>query len=228
MLTYYDWLNIPYSDFYNYLGETGQDQRTRDYILVSTEDDLPITVDEVLTHLKIDSENSEDTIYYELLIRAATKCAELMTRKEIINKQFKLFSNSLYDGLEIRRSPLVSVDSISVLNPTSNIFEPLDSGDYYYTQSSGYSKIYANPDKGWVYNSSARQQSCQVLFTVGCGNPSADSINSDIKLAILHHIAVLHEQRGDWGSADFEVGKLISNVPALPRHIYALNRLTNI
>lgn len=221
--------NQSYFNFYYYLNNSVKSPVWRDYVLVSTSEDRAVTVAQVKEHLKLNPNNVEADTYYEMLIDAATMVAEYMMRKELINKVFHTYFDGWWDredGAILKKRPLVSVDSVSYLNE-DNEWVAVASENYYATTSTGYSRLFFDPDYPLPTITNRRQQRVRVAFTSGSGTGESLSIPADVQLALLNHIAVLHEQRGDWGSADLGISELISSVPTVSKAVYSKYRLTN-
>ncbi len=212
----------PYSyfDYHNAISRAEVNAPQEDYILLSMSDDRPVTVDQVLEHIKVDADQAESDTYYESLILAATLVAEHMMRREIIEKTYRTYRNS-FESIRLRKSPILSLDLFEAVD-FNNVWQPISPDVYYMTESNNYSQLYINRYQRWPLLPYDRQQGIKIEFTVGM-----TTIFEDIKLGILHHIAVLNEQRGDWGSADLESSQLIDIVPAVSRTIYYKYRITN-
>ena len=219
--------DLSYFNFYSYLSDVRRFQPARDFILVNTDDStLPISVAEVLEHLKIEADHAEADAFYEGLIITATMVAEFLMRKEILPKQFRTYVPFFRSGIELRRAPLISVDSIEFWDENTESFVVVPPSTYYVTDTDKYAQIFLDDGKSWPSITTNRKQAVKIEFTVGLNNVVSD-LSRDIKTALLNHISVLHEQRGDWGSADIGMQEFISATPSLSRMVYNKNRITN-
>lgn len=168
---------------------------------------LPLTLDEVEAHLRITAD-SEDT-YLTFLIETVRDYFESYTNRTLINTTYKAFldcfyDNSVYyyinscydcccDGILIRKSKLSSITSIKYYS--DSVLTTWDSSNYYFTDVNSYSSVYL-VDGSTYPTVDVRKQAIEIIFVAGYGAAEA-SIPSDIKMALLNHIATLYENRGD-------------------------------
>lgn len=167
----------------------------KDYILLTPAVDSPVSLESVKLHLRIDGDDFDSQLFS--FINVATEYGESITGRDFINKTYKGFLKSFPDcsthGIEIKKSKLQSITSIQYYS--NGTLETLSSSDYYFTETTGYSKIYLNEGKSWP-TVDDRQQSIVITFVAGYGDDSCD-VPAALKQAILTHIAYLFENAGD-------------------------------
>ncbi|MCK5611364.1 phage gp6-like head-tail connector protein, partial [Candidatus Pacearchaeota archaeon] len=76
------------------------------YIVTVAPATLPLTVNEVKEHLRIDLDDKTQDALLKVLIRAATDYAEKYTKIDFITRTYETLRDSFIDSLEIRRTPL--------------------------------------------------------------------------------------------------------------------------
>jgi uncharacterized phiE125 gp8 family phage protein len=161
---------------------------------------LPLTLEEVEEHLRISVDSEDD--YLTFLIETVRDYFECYTNRTLINTTYKAylddFPSSIYyydccDGILIRKSKVSSISSIKYLS--DNVLTTWDSSNYYFTDVNSYPKVYLV--NGSTYPTvDVRKQAIEIIFIAGYG-ATETSIPSDIKMALLNHIALLYENRGD-------------------------------
>lgn len=209
---------------YRYFQSIRQSEPARSYVVVSADSDFPLTSNQVLEHLKLDSYNSDSADYITQLIRSTCKTAETCTRMDIQLKTYQFYAPRFNNYIELRKRPFVELLSIQTLN-TDGTWTTLDSSKYYVTQAGLYARVY--PVDSWPDLNVNRIDGIKVQFRAGFPAPATTSVPVDIQLAMLNHCALLHEQRGDWGSADMGVAMLIQNLPSYCQLVYNGYRVTN-
>lgn len=225
MLDVYLLRNSIYQDFFRYLGDTRQDERARQYIVENVVDDLAISVLQVRDHLKQEAECGTKESYLKDLITTATMAAEFITRRELLEKTFSLYMDSLPDEFRILKSPVLSVTSLQYLHTDNVTWVTIPSTDYYLTKSNTYPTVCLDSGKYWPTITNDRRQNIKLTFKAGWD--SNWGVPKDLQMAMLHHIAVLHEQRGDWGTPDAMFGGMLDNLPVASKLIYSRYRITN-
>jgi len=201
--------------------------------------ELAVPLDEVKLWLKPSGAWGESLdAEITALIKGATKTAENHMRRELIDKGFRTFRDRFddYDGLcgdysvlipasrrsyrpgiELRRSPLQSVDSIEYLK--SDVWTLVDSSIYYATSENEYSRILLADGQSWPNDLDNREQAVRIDFTAGYG-ADADAVPEDVKTAIKMHVANAFANRGDCVDGRF--------LPPGARGIYNQNRILEI
>lgn len=151
-----------------------------------------------------------DDAIIEMIINGVTLEVEKYTKREITIKAFQTSRNNFGDINEtpirepiyftdapvvLRRTPLVSVTSISYLSGGSFVALDLDDIDIiespdFYSLVPAYGKVWKAPDR--------RLQSVVIEFIAGY--ESADQVPEDLKFAILAHATSVYQNRGDCDS----------------------------
>jgi uncharacterized phiE125 gp8 family phage protein len=182
------------------------------YEIKTPASELPLTLNEVKTHLNIVlSDNSKDA-YLTDLIKAVSNFFEKYTNRDLINKTYNAyldcFVNYFYcinyscdnyynDGIKINKSKVSIVNSIKYLK--DDVLTEWDASNYYLDKSNFYSAIRLKENKDYPSDVDNIRQAIVIEFVSGFGADNT-SIPNDIKIALLNHIAFLYENRGDCDS----------------------------
>lgn len=207
-----------YNDFYT---NNSSNREIQEYQVVSTVDDTAVTVEQFKEHYKLDGDNSESRQYIEMLCQAATLAAEWITRKELIQKQYKTYFSS-FNNMVLQKSKVQSVNSIQYLD-SEDAFQTVDSDVYYINDTDKYPTIFKKSSKQWPDILTDHAQPIKVLFTTGYSVNTG--VPTDLKLAIMQHMGILYEYRGDWNSTTiFQSGYLLDSIPPASLLIYNMYR----
>lgn len=175
-------------------------------------------LDLIKTHLKIDT--ADEDSYLEFLGNAALTFAENETKRTFLTTEFETFRDSFATrGFEIRRSPLQQVSKIEYRDQSSNSWKTLETNRYVVTDENYYSRIIRAHNEQWPIEYTREQQNIKITFTAGYGDTFAD-IPDELKLAMLNHVARIHDDRGDCEIEDA--------VPSTSDVIYNKYRIPNI
>lgn len=175
---------------------------------------LPISLALVKGHLRLDLTDASQDAYLTLLIETARDFFEKFTGRTLINTSYQTFFDCFRQSFELARSKLQSLDTFDYLVDGSPVAVPLAS--FYTTSEDIYSRIIFPDVEDFPSNKDDRYQSIFVGFTAGYGASDA-AIPSDIKLALLNHVAALYENRGDCSDCDCSD---ISNLPVATQNTY--------
>ncbi len=180
----------------------------------------PVSLDTVKRHLNKDVDIQTDDDYYTSLINAATLFVEKYTKRDLITKTYKTFrdtfpgnaGNNIYggygnlgspkdfglclkqDGFELRRSKLQSVESFQYLK--DDVLTSVPSSTFYTTDETDFSSILLVDGESWPTDEDVRFQVIEITFKAGFGEDE-DDVPEDIRIALLHIITNLFEERGD-------------------------------
>ncbi len=170
--------------------------KVNDYTLITNSDKKPLKLEEVKDFLKI-SDSSSD-IHLALLIDTVTKLAEQITGRDLLNKTYKGYLDCFPRdsvGIQIQKSKLQSITSIKFL--VSGVLTAFDSSNFYITDKQEYAEIWLFDQKFFPTNADVnRKQAIEITFVAGYGADSCD-IPPSLKTAMLAHINILNENRGD-------------------------------
>jgi len=193
------------------------------YEIITPPSNLPVSLDTVKMHLKLDSGTYEDT-YLTSLIKAVASFGEKYTGREFLTKTSKLYLDSLPSGMEIEKSKLQTIDEIKY--SFGGVFISLTSLDYSIIKDNLYSKIYLNNSVAVI--SSDIPQGVQITFKAGYGTAETN-LPDDIKLAMLHHINKIYASRGDSEENLGAMSSIISsNLPLEALQVYNLYKIEDI
>jgi hypothetical protein len=206
--------------------------------------ELPVTKDELKAQLKINPLIILEDDLLDIYISAATTFAEKYTRRDIIQRTYSTFreffpqddetqgyyyggfqgrnsSGTGNVGFELRKSPLVSVESITYFD-TNNVPTVVDDTTYYNTIQTDYSMLLTLDPNVWPSDASSRQQCIDISFICGLF-PDAASVEGCWKVAILEHCVMLYSNRGDCGDAN-----CAALLPAASKAFYEQKRILNL
>lgn len=159
---------------------------------------LAVSLEEVKEFLKLDPADASPNVLLTMLINAAAECFEKITSRTLMDTTFETFRNFLTPAIELRRSPFLgivnftyTVDSLPVVID-STLFSPFIKNDYSY--------ITLKNGKSYPTNGDDILQGIRIEFRAGLG-PPLSPLHDDIKVALLNHINMLYENRGDCDNA---------------------------
>lgn len=190
------------------------------YIVVSEVSPPPIDSSILYDHLKVDNPpDAGEVAYINILLLSAIRFAELYMKRDIIERTYKAFSDTLYwdKGYEVRRTPINSITSLKYLK--NDVLTPIDSAYYFKTQSSSFIKIY--PTYTWPTDIDCRAQAVELEFT--SGYTSSADVPAIYLTAIYAHVANMYQNRGDCSKASCS-----ELLPLTSKAIYEMNRIIDI
>jgi uncharacterized phiE125 gp8 family phage protein len=164
------------------------------YTVTTSRASLPITLTLVKSHLNLDPDDTSQEAYLTFLIEAVTDYAEAYMRKVLINTTFKTTRDTLVPAIQLRRSPFVSLGRFQYL--VNGVLTDIDSSLYYIVEERDYSYIALKADSTYPTDVDDQLYPIEIEFTAGYGTSDTD-VPSDIRLALLNHLAVVYENRGD-------------------------------
>jgi len=189
-----------------------------DYKLIARIGSAPLTAAQMVEHLKLDPDLlGEPTFvaYMDALIAAAINVGEKVSKRVFWQGNFKAYLDffvtcagyprGLYRGLnigqdqpyEIRRSPLVSITSIT--RKVQDTPETIDAADYYFTPSET-DFSYVAPSRGKSWPSDADDVLHAIEFDFVAGWTDAN-LPADILEALKLHVSAMFANRGDCDGA---------------------------
>jgi len=147
--------------------------------------------------LRVDSDITDDDNLIAALVQSSINIGQSITKRDFVQNTYEGFFEDLCINnfvqapfIEIRRSPLVSVDSVSYMS--GGAWSVVDTADYQIQRRAGFSRILffnsPNPDTdtAWKF---------KVDFVAGY-DPSTD-LPDAIKTAVKDHVNFMYENRGD-------------------------------
>lgn len=161
-----------------------------------------LTLAEIKEHLKIEPLDLSQDAYLESLERTVVLFAEKYTKRDFINKTYRTFrdsfiSNSNYwidrQVIELRRSRLQAVNSVQYY--LNGILTTVSPSLYQVVSESDFGFVVPFEGNVWP-TADTRYNAIQIEFVSGYG-PTGASVPSDLKNALLAHIAKIYENRGD-------------------------------
>ena len=170
-------------------------ERAYSYIIIVPPAELPVSLEEVKRHLRLDeAPDPEVDAELTLLINAATEFGQAYTKLTFVNTTYRTYRDFFECCIKLRRAPFVSLEQFQYL--VDGVFIDIDQSIIYTTHDSGFSKIILKTNQSYPSNKDDQQQeSILIDFIAGFG--TAADVPDALKLALLNHIAALYENRGD-------------------------------
>jgi len=159
-------------------------------------DVLPVSVANAKEYLYI---GASVTIHDDLiarLLKAVRNFFENATNHYTTEITFKTYRDSFLDGCyEIRKSPLKSIVSIQYYDSDDNI-QTINSTNYFIKPMNGYDRVVFKQDYVFPELSIDVGWPIEITFKAGYTD-QPNEIPEDIETAILSHLAMIFENRGD-------------------------------
>lgn len=166
----------------------------KDYILITPANIEPITLDEVKQRLRLVGNADFDSELTRLITVAREMC-EAITGRDLINKTYRGFLDYYCNQIEFTKSKLQSISSIKYyLNNTLNTLSP---SNYYFTNSTNYSKLVFTEN----FNIDNKLQAIEIEFIAGYGT-TASTVPTSLKEGMLAFIDWLFNNSGDCTNED--------------------------
>ena len=166
----------------------------KDCILITPANIEPITLDEVKQRLRLVGNADFDSELTRLITVAREMC-ETITGRDLINKTYRGFLDYYCNQIEFTKSKLQSISSIKYyLNNTLNTLSP---SNYYFTNSTNYSKLVFTEN----FNVDNKLQAIEIEFIAGYGT-TASTVPTSLKEGMLAFIDWLFNNSGDCTNED--------------------------
>lgn len=177
-------------------------------ILVTPPAVLPLTLDEVKAHLRVEADHTlEDALLYGYL-RAAVGLVEAHTRRALMTQTWDLHLDAFpAAGVAIRlpKAPLQAVNSVAYVD-ADGATRTWASGDYAVAASSVAARLLPAYGKSWPATR-AQAQAVTVRFTAGYGDAPA-AVPEEIRVALLMLAMHFYENR-----APMNIGSIVNPLP---------------
>lgn len=200
------------------------------YTVTSVPAILPLTLEEVKSHLRIDIGDSCQDTLLTTLIKTATNYAESYTKKDFITRTYETFRDTFGNDLTIRRSPIQSITSVEYL--IDDVLTAVATTVWFLIESNTFPHLSLKASQVWPTDGDQglREQAVKIVFKSGFGDAITD-VPEDLREGMMHHIAAMYENRGDCDE-DRVSGGIFSTAQAfLPvdaKLIYDLHRIRSI
>ena len=198
--------------------------RAYSYHVTTPPANLPVTLVQVREHLHLDASDPSND-FLTALIKAATLVGEKITKRTFINTTFRTYRDFFESCIKIRKSELQSLESFQY--EVAGVFGDVDSDLYYLTEEEDFPKIVLRYDESWPDDIDIKLQSIRIDFIAGYGADST-AVPEDIQQALLNHIAILYENRGDCDQGLADPDYWAKSLPATSQLLYELNRIMDI
>jgi len=198
------------------------------YIVTVATTTLPLTVNEVKEHLRLDSDDKTQDALLKVIIIAATEYVEKYTKRDFITRTYETLRDSFADSLEIRRTPLQSVTKVEYLQDGSFLIVSTDV--YFAINSNTFSRLTLKAGQVWPTDVDLQEQSVKITFKAGYGN-TLSSVPDSLREGLMQHIAAMYENRGDCNEGRVSGGMFAGAQKFLPidtQLIYDLYRIRSI
>ena len=149
--------------------------------LVTPASALAVSLEDAKLHLRVDDATDDDLI--TALIVAATEMAEQKTSRAIMPQTFDLSLDAFPDAIELTRTPVTSVTSITYID-VDGATKTLSSSVYALNTASDYDFASIAPAYGQVWPATRAQENAVVVRYVAGYTAAPESIKAWIKLAV--------------------------------------------
>lgn len=185
------------------------------YFVLLPPEERGLDICDVKNWLRIDADDVSDDTTIKLLMDGVVDDAENLSYKTMVKTQFRTFRNGFSDTrnfiaggetpIELRKSPFMEAETITLAYLVSGTFTPLvEDTDYFVETSDDYVKLRPTTDNEWPTDIDEIEQSIRIDFYTGFGDAPAD-VPKDLQLAMLQHIASEYENRGEANGSDIPV-----------------------
>ncbi len=159
------------------------------YVLTSTPEIEPVTIDEARDHLRISGQTDEVT----RLIKAARGPIERYLNRALITQTWDAYYDYWCDEFKLPYPPLQTVDSVKYIN-SSGTETTLAPSQYWVTNNEP-AALVRRYDTVWPQLQLGRPQAIKIGVTVGYGDEVTD-VPEEIRHAIKLLMTDLYENRG--------------------------------
>ncbi|RLC69264.1 MAG: hypothetical protein DRH97_00195 [Chloroflexi bacterium] len=171
------------------------------YEVVTPNLNLAISLDEAWINCHKDflvgGTNTEQDAWMSQAIKTATKAFEDVSRRTLMKTAFKTFRDCWQNCFELRKSPLVSIESVKYFDADS-VEQTVDTGDYYIQRDPAYSLVRFDEDFDYPELKNNRPQQIVIDFIAGYAQDRTE-VPADIQQAILMMVCFMDANRGDCG-----------------------------
>lgn len=174
-------------------------------VLLTAPTEEPLSLTDAKLHLRIDDSTAEDALV-TTLIQASRDYVERQTGRALLPQQWAYTLDSFPCVIRIRRAPLISIDSITYVDP-NGATQTLASDQYEVDLVSPFGEIRPAYGVVWPYT---RVQRNAVTVTFTAGYADAESVPSGLRAAMLLMLGELYMNR----EASI-VGTIITSNPAI-------------
>ena len=180
---------------------------------------IPVTLSEAKTHLRLDSDFSDDDTYITTLIKAGTGQVENFIRRKLMDQSLEIYYDEFPQVIDLQFGKGGSVTSIQYYDE-DNTLQTLATSQYDVDVRSKIGRIYESKDGGFP-NTYARPNS--VIVNYRLGESDAANIEAEIKQAILIIVGRYYENR-----QDVIIGSQVNEVPKMVEYILTPFRLLEL
>lgn len=155
-----------------YLGDRyiDLDNRAYSYRLLNAPSTLPVSLDQVKEHLKLDTTDISDDAYLTSLVKSVVYFAEKYTGRDILTKQYLTYRDTFYSPISLKKVIVQSVDSVKYL--LDDVLTTLATDQYYLTDVQDFfGEIWAVDGVTFPTNVDVKKQAIQIIFRAGYGIP---------------------------------------------------------
>ena len=180
---------------------------------------LPISLNEVLQHIRVD-DPLEQTDYLNTLIKSAVDQFEYYTNICLIQQTWTTYRDDFFmPAIELRKGLFQSLTSFQYL--VNGVLTTVDPTLYYIPPNNEYAQIILKPDKQYPNDIDYLQAAVKIVFVSGFATSDA-GIPSDIKTCLYNLVAFLYDNRGNNDVAAMSskgVTDPMAGLNSLPNHV---------
>jgi uncharacterized phiE125 gp8 family phage protein len=188
---------------------------------------LPLTINEVKEHLRLDKDVTTENALLKILITAATEYAEKYTKRDFITRTYETLRDCFGNSLEIRRSPIQSVTKVEYLQ--DGVLVAVSTDVYFLAISNTFPHLTLKESQSWPTDEDLQEQVVKITFKSGYGNTSS-TVPDSLREGLMQHVAAMYENRGDCDSrvSGTSVSMAQKFLPVDAQLIYDMYRIRSI
>jgi hypothetical protein len=204
----------PYLASYEQLKQLGETDAFL-YTKTGTLPPLPITLQELQNHIRIDIP-LEQTAYLTLIIQSAVNFFENYSAMTCLPTQWITYRNNFEaPAIELRKGYFQTLQTFQYMDKTTLLWIDVASTVYQTVPMSYFAQIVKLIDQVYPYGDIAiRNNAVKIVFTSGLALLPTDFATTypDLKMALLEHCAFLYAARGNALGAALEIPEFIREV----------------
>ena len=161
---------------------------------------IPITIDELKQHLRID-QSLEQVSYLNMILASVTHAAEEYMSMTCLPTKWRTYRNNFNaNAFELRKGYFQTLQSFKYIDNITNLLVDVDSTVYQAVAKDYFGQIILKSDQRFPYGMISSQDNAIVIeFTSGLTTTPIifGQRYPDLKFAMLQHCAFYYENRGN-------------------------------
>ena len=168
----------------------------------------PVTVEEVVKHVRIDEVSSEYNLL-ESYITMARESVEIYLRRQLLTATWRLSLDTFPNLIRVPRPPLQSVTTIEYQD-AQNVQQTLPATEYQVDTASEPGRIMVARGRTWPTTASETFNAVQITYVAGA--TTAAGVSAAIRLALMMLVGDFYEHREAQLDTGFALQRIEQNV----------------